>query len=233
MRKIIPLLAAVFLAAALFSACAQADGISSLPLGRSTGGILFTPGGGGYLNFELGGCLSGATDCTVGNVSGVINGEPWAYSLSQTSGFGDISASGQWQFFGTDTTFQLIDTDSSLSQVNGTISWTDAESSGANPKGFDELIGTVTYTSVGVFATLFGSGSATFTLDLDPITCAPATSPCNLSAIASSDPIDGYSAIGSSSSGGPSPTPEPGTLLLLASGLLGFAPFVRRKLARA
>lgn len=35
------------------------------------------------------------------------------------------------------------------------------------------------------------------------------------------------------SAGTPAPTPEPGTLLLLGSGLLGFAPFVRRKLARA
>jgi PEP-CTERM motif len=31
---------------------------------------------------------------------------------------------------------------------------------------------------------------------------------------------------------GTSPTPEPGTLLLLGSGLMGFAPFIRRKFAR-
>lgn len=36
-----------------------------------------------------------------------------------------------------------------------------------------------------------------------------------------------------STGGGGGTTPEPGTLLLLGSGLLGFAPLIRRKLARA
>lgn len=78
-----------------------------------------------------------------------------------------------------------------------------------------------------------GSGHTGFSVQLAPLACnSEVTGPCTLANI-SGEPGDPPAAFGGVSAGVLGGTaPEPGSLLLLGSGLLGLAPLLKRRVSR-
>lgn len=244
MRKILTVVAALALALAFTSATAKASGVSidGFSLGPSTGGAAFEPdfeGLTGSLGVRF--CDSAACSNTGTGVTGNIfeTGTSTAVGtynvdFNSTPFLANFAGAGLWDFAGGSTTNYSVNA-GVAGGITGTVTWATLTESG----GVDSLQGTATFLSTGALAGIIGNGSASFTLDLNPLSCsnlAPNT-PCTLEGVSTDPPApEAFGTFGQGTfggGGGPSPTPEPGTLLLLGSGLLGFALVIRRKFARA
>lgn len=218
-------------------------GTVNVHLGPSTSpnGIIFTSSGGtGGLDIDIGGCpFSTSVTCTAGNaVTGgiTISGISGTYSLSAdgslVAAFASESGSGvdTWNvtgLSGTDSdSYTLSDPGLGLT-VSGAVDWTQILE---NTSGVS-LLGTASYTFSGL---LSGSGSTGVRVLLAPLSCnSQVSGPCTLANISGEpgDPPAAFSSVGSGTFG-TSPSgaaPEPGTLLLLASGLPALG-FIRRRL---
>ncbi|HEV2287467.1 MAG TPA: PEP-CTERM sorting domain-containing protein [Candidatus Acidoferrales bacterium] len=240
--------ATLIAAVALFALSANAQGlITSVSLGASTSpnGIVFTSTGGtGGLSVDIGGCpFSTSVTCTApGAVTGSVSalGFGGSYSLSAdslTASFLSESPSmvDTWSLSGAADGFSGGITGFTGS-VSGTISWLDVVEGASGVS----LVGNAAYTSSGALSSYIGSGTAGFSILLAPLSCnSSVTGPCTLANISGEpgDPPGAFSSVGSGSFGATIPpngaTPEPSSLLLLGTGLLGLAPFVRRRFAQS
>lgn len=217
-------------------------------LGPSTSGngIIFSSNGTtGQLDIAIGGCPFTGTSCTAGNpltgnisVSGFTAG---TYSLAANSSllaqFASTSPSGvdTWNITGiagTDSDSYTLLAPSLGLTVTGAVDWTQIVENGSGVS----LLGSASYTFSGA---LSGSGTQGIDVSLAPLSCnSQVTGPCTLANISGElgDPPAAFSSVGAGTFGGPPPstgvTPEPGTLLLLGSGLSGLG-FIRRRFARA
>ena len=237
-RQIFP----VLLVLAVILAClpaAHASGLSGFSLGQSTGGVLVQPDFNGVtgslaVNFENGCTASQSTGCTFSNITGsvIFGGNPVAsYTLdfNSTSFLANFNGTGSWLFSAGDTSGYSLATIGG--GVNGTITWLTLNESLA---GVDSLTGNATFAGTGTLSGI-GNGSASITLNLNRLTCAnlSAGTACSMTGVALDPPNPaGFAAFGATfgapTGGGTNPTPEPGTLLLLGSGLAGMG-FIRRK----
>lgn len=215
---------------------ALATSLLDVKLGASTSpnGIEFTnPTSSGGLTIIIGACPFTSVTCTAGGaITGglTVGGLSSSYSLS---GDGPLTATfaGQaggvntWDISGAADSFSLGPSGSPL--VTGTIDWTSV----VENKSGVSMLGSVTYSGV------VGSGHVNISVLLAPLTCnftATPTNPCTLGNLADvgGDPPSAFSSVGSGSFTSPTTTPEPGTLLLLGSGLTALG-FIRRRFIRA
>ncbi len=240
MRKILTTIAALA-AFGLISLPALA-GTLTVHLGESTSvyGIVFSGDTGttGGLDVNIGACpLTGSASesCSgTGAVSGDISigAATGTYSLSANDSvaeFASESSSGvdTWNITGPVSDSYTLSADGGKVTVTGAIDWTQIVENGSGVS----LLGSASYTISGL---LSGSGTKDISVLLAPLSCNDdVVGACTLANISGEkgDPPAAFSSVGSGTIGG-STTPEPGTLLLLGSGLLGLAPLIRRKFAR-
>lgn len=219
---------------------AMAQSITDVVLGMSTSanGIVFSGGNGNNsLNVDIGGCpFSTSIACTnggavtggltVGGVGGL------SYSLgadSLTASFAGVSngVDTAWSLGGSSDFYNLMAGGSTV--VAGFVDWTQLEQN----SGVVSLIGVAHYQGEGALVGL-GSGIKDIDVQLAGLSCnSDVTGPCTLGDVAGldGDPPAAFSPVGSGTFSNlpPGATPEPGTLLLLGSGLLGFVPLIRRQ----
>lgn len=247
MRKVITAVAALVLALAFTSSAAKASGVSidGFSLGPSSGGVAFEPdfagvtGSLGVRFCDSAACANAGTGITgsifesgTSTVVGTYN-----VDFNSTPFVANFEAPGVWLFGPGSTTGYSVNA-GAAGGITGTVTWDTL----METNGVDSLQGTATFDSTGALAGLLGNGSAAFSLVLNPLSCSnlAANTPCTLSGVSTDPPAPegfgtfGAGTFGSTSGGGPGPgtTPEPGTLLLLGSGLTGLG-FIRRRFVRA
>ncbi len=110
--------------------------------------------------------------------------------------------------------------------LTGTVSWTTANNGSGNP----HLDGTITVTSRSgdmAFTSAFPVSSVSnFDLLLSKLTCTPSITPCTVEQLF----VNGSGSASATVSSGQVPAmPEPGSMLLLGSGLLVAGSFLRRR----
>jgi hypothetical protein len=215
---------------------ALATSLLNVTLGASTSpnGIEFTdPTSSGGMTIIIGACPFTAVTCTAGGAvtGGLTVGDlSSTYSLSGNSGLlatfaGQSNGVNTWTIT---TPTGAADSDSFFlgpsgsPQVTGSIDWTSV----VENKSGVTLFGSVTY------AGELGSGHVNISVLLSPLECNFAGQ-CSLGALTDvgGDPPEAFSTVGSGSFTSPTTTPEPGTLLLLGSGLTALG-FIRRRFIR-
>lgn len=238
--KTVVFICGLALAAGVMCRPAMAQGITDVALGMSTSanGIVFTGGNSnGSLSVDIGGCpFSTSIACTPGGaVTGgltVLGSGGFQYSLmadSLTASFAGTASNGvdTWNLSGNSDAYALGE--GPIVFVTGVIDWTQVVE---NTSGVS-LVGTAEFN--GAAGTGIGSGVVDINVQLAQLVCNTQVSgACNLGNIADTggDPPAAFSPVGSGAFNTPptGATPEPGTLLLLVSGLLGLVPLVRRQL---
>ena len=198
-------------------------------LSKGTAGLYSFWGTGGQIDFTLTGlsgacghanCVSGSAilDDGLGDITG---GKYWMWL---TGGPPDLTG-GPNNFtvdMGTSTLYMQIGLgphgDGTLGQIYGTVSLTVLSGGGTSTPTFNGMF--TTLTTSGALSSLFPVGSRTeldFTLNLGPNTTFVVTQ--------NGPMISGYV-----SSGELTPTPEPGTVALMGTGVLSLAGMIRRRM---
>jgi PEP-CTERM motif len=218
----------VLLVIASTGAWANATG-PQVTLSKGTAGLYSFWGTSGQIDFTLTGlssacghanCVSGsaALDDGLGNLTG---GKYWMWLTggppNLTGGPNNFVAD-----MGTSTLYMQVGLgphgDGTLGQIYGTVALTGASGGGTSTPTFNGMFTTIT--TSGALSLLFPAGSRTeldFTLNLGPAT--------TFVVLQNGPTISGYV-----SSGELTPTPEPGTLALMGTGVLGLAGAIRRRL---
>ncbi len=213
MRRMLIAVAALVLAIAFAPVGAKADHITAtLGCGGGNGASVACNGQNLGTVTQNSGTVSGSADVYITSISGLpsdLQGLP--IFTPQTDEF-DLSFTGAGSNYAAGGTFSFTDlTEAGLLTVTG-----GAEYTGSIPSG---LVGTLDLNLSANSYSFNGSGGS-----FDPI-------PTGVSLVL--DPGNVMSMTGSVGlpNGGPTPTPEPGTLLLFSSGLMGIG-YLRRKVGR-
>lgn len=187
-------------------------GSASATIGCGGGNGASTPCTGqglGGVTFNTNGTVSGSADVAITSTSGLGSLSSLPVFTPNTDQF-NFSFSSVGYLFSDGGTFSFTDlTEAGLLSVSGQAEF--AETPSLTNVSF--IVDATNYTFDGFSGTLNVTGTASLNLAGDP-------------AVTSMTGSVGLP------SGGTSTTPEPGTLLLLGSGLSGFA-FIRRRFARA
>ncbi len=222
--------ACLLLALGAISATAQ----SQITLANSTQVVTFTATSVTTMNIALGSC-SGGTFTGTCTLSGSAffpgdTGSP-TYSFTTTTAAAFTATK-----FGTSTVFPITTPGGATStfsyaggtdSLSGTVTWTNANNGSGNPH-FTGIITVTASSGTAAFTSLFGVGSTpSFDLLLSALTCTGiGGNPCTLEGIFASG---SGSANAPDSAGQVQPVPEPGSMLLLGSGLLVAGSFLRRR----
>jgi hypothetical protein len=219
MRKTIIGFAAVVLAVGLTSAAAMAGASGSIGCGGGNGASVPCNGDSLGIVTQSGSTFSGSVDAALTSVSGIPSSVSGLNVFTPNTDQFDFSFSGVGPSSGGTFTFSDM-TEPGVLTVTGTAIWTGTPPSGlvgTLDLSLDALHYAFSYMGFSASGSLNASGTVALTLD-----------PGNVTTMAGSVGLPSTFTSGS----GPSATPEPGTLLLLSTGLpvLGF---LRRKFARA
>lgn len=209
MRKTIVAMAALFLAVGITSVAASASTASgSIGCGGGNGSVVACNGQDlGGVNTAL---TSGSMDVNITSTSGLPSSVSSLQVFTPNTDQFNFSFSNVGFSFSNGGTFSFTDlTEAGLLTVTGEAEY------GITPSATNItlVLEATNFTFAGSSGTISAGGFANINLSGDP------------------EALSMTGSIGLPSTGGTSTTPEPGSLLLLGAGLLGFVPLIRRRSA--
>lgn len=186
------------------------------------------------MDIALGTCSSTTFTgtCTLSGNAAFDPGDTATYSLTTTTGsamtVSKTATPGVFSITGATTGFSYSSTDGD--SLTGTITWTNVLDGSTTPILNGVLKITAISSTAGDFTSLFGGVNSLINvnLTLNTLGCSPTLSPCTLDNVLAAS--TGQMASATLGHGGMTPTPEPGSLLLVGSGLVGVGFFLRRRL---
>ena len=218
-------LALAVVAVVALAALPQIARADEIGIGGAAGTISFTSNGDGTLSFSTSGFTAGSPLATFQSPTGTPQDSGGA-TFGAMSGTTGVESLGIFPLTGVTESFTFTSgTDSDV--LAGTITWVGIKDGTTSPQ-FD-VNSTLSVTSVSGDSTFVNDFPKGSTAEVD-FTIANPTSGLTLTDLAGK--TAGTSESFSFSAGQVTPVPEPGTLALFGSGLIGVAGLIRRKLVR-